>query len=276
MNFFGLVGEKLSHSVSPQIHKRIFEILNIESAYKNFEISKEDIYKLDGAIKLLGIQGVNVTVPYKERIMKHLDFISSEAKRIGAVNTILLRENMLYGYNTDYFGLDSMFKMLNIDVLGKVAVILGTGGASKAALTYLLDSGIEKVYVATRKKDNKKLLNSKAILIDYEELKCITGDIILNATPVGMYPNVGISPVPKSIIQNFDTLIDLIYNPGETEFLRIGNSIGKKTCDGLYMLVGQAIKSQEIWQDTKIDNSILDVIYNELKLEFFKGNYYDK
>ena len=135
MNFFGLVGEKLSHSVSPQIHKRVFEILNIESAYKNFEISKEDISKLDGAIKLLGIQGVNVTVPYKERIMKYLDFISPEAKRIGAVNTILLRENMLYGYNTDYFGLDSMFKMANIDVQGKVAVILVTGGASKAAMT---------------------------------------------------------------------------------------------------------------------------------------------
>ena len=230
MNFFGLVGEKLSHSVSPQIHKRVFEILNIESAYKNFEISKEDISKLDGAIKLLGIQGVNVTVPYKERIMKYLDFISPEAKRIGAVNT--------------------------------------TGGASKAALTYFIDSGIEKLYVSTRKKDDKKLLNSKAILIDYEELKHIKGDIILNATPVGMYPNVGISPVSKSIIQNFDILIDLIYNPGETEFLRIGNSMGKKTCDGLYMLVGQAIKSQEIWQDTKIDNSILDVIYNELKLEF--------
>lgn len=268
MNFFGLVGEKLSHSVSPQIHKRVFEILNIESAYKNFEISKEDISKLDSAIKLLGIQGVNVTVPYKERIMKYLDFISPEAKRIGAVNTILFRENMLYGYNTDYFGLDSMFKMANIDVQGKVAVILGTGGASKAALTYFIDSGIEKLYVSTRKKDDKKLLNSKAILIDYEELKHIKGDIILNATPVGMYPNVGISPVSKSIIQNFDILIDLIYNPGETEFLRIGNSMGKKTCDGLYMLVGQAIKSQEIWQDTKIDNSILDVIYNELKLEF--------
>ncbi|MFA3975558.1 shikimate dehydrogenase family protein [Clostridioides difficile] len=155
MNFFGLVGEKLSHSVSPQIHKRVFEILNIESAYKNFEISKEDISKLDGAIKLLGIQGVNVTVPYKERIMKYLDFISPEAKRIGAVNTILLRENMLYGYNTDYFGLDSMFKMANIDVQGKVAVILGTGGASKAALTYFIDSGIEKLYVSTRKKDEK-------------------------------------------------------------------------------------------------------------------------
>lgn len=268
MNFFGLVGEKLSHSVSPQIHKRIFEILNIESAYKNFEISKEDISKLGGAIKLLGIQGVNVTVPYKERIMKYLDFISPEAKRIGAVNTVLLKENILYGYNTDYFGLDSMFKMAHIDVQGKVAVILGTGGASKAALTYLLDSGVDKVYVSTRKKDNKKLLNDKAILIDYEELKHIKGNIMLNATPVGMYPNVGISPVSKSIIQNFDTLVDLIYNPGETEFLKIGNDVGKKTCDGLYMLVGQAIKSQEIWQDKKINNDILDVIYNELKLEF--------
>ena len=92
MNFFGLVGEKLSHSVSPQIHKRVFEILNIESAYKNFEISKEDVSKLASAIKLLGIQGVNVTVPYKERIMKYLDFISPEAKRIGAVNTILLEK----------------------------------------------------------------------------------------------------------------------------------------------------------------------------------------
>ncbi|MGO0985098.1 shikimate dehydrogenase [Clostridioides difficile] len=268
MNFFGLIGEKLSHSVSPQIHKRLFEILNIEGAYKNFEISKENIPMLDDAIKLLEIKGVNVTVPYKERVMEFLDFISPEAKRIGAVNTIFLKENKLYGYNTDYFGLDIMFKIANIDIQGKTAVILGTGGASKAAITYLLDSGIDKVYVSTRKKDNKKLSNNSAILIDYEELKNIKGDIILNATPVGMYPNVGISPVPKSIIQNFDVLVDLIYNPKKTYFLEIGQSLGKKTCDGLYMLVGQAIKSQEIWQNIKIDSSVLNIIYEEIKLNF--------
>ena len=104
MEFYGLVGEKLSHSLSPKIHEKVFELLNIKGGYKLFEIEKNNISKLGDAIKLLKIKGVNVTIPYKQTVIKELDYISDEAKAIGAVNTIKLKDNKLYGYNTDYFG----------------------------------------------------------------------------------------------------------------------------------------------------------------------------
>ena len=141
-------------------------------------------------------------------------------------------------------------------------------GAAKAAITYLLDNGIDKLYVVSRDKSPKEGLDERAVLIDYEDLKEIKGDILVNTTPVGMYPNVGKSPVGENIVNNFSSLVDLIYNPKETEFLRLGNLLGKKTCGGLYMLVGQAIKSEEIWQNRTIDEKILNEIYEELNKEF--------
>lgn len=268
MEFYGLLGEKLGHSLSPQIHKRIFEYLGIEGAYKLFPVSREDICKFGESIKLLGIKGVNVTIPYKQEIMNQLSHISEEAKKIGAVNTVLLKDGELYGYNSDYFGFGKMLKISNIEIERKIAVVLGFGGAAKAAIAYLLDKNVDKLYVVSRDKSPKEGLDRRAILIDYEDIKDIHGDILVNSTPVGMYPNVEKSPVNEEVINNFESLVDLIYNPKETEFLRIGNKLGKITCSGLYMLVGQAIKSQEIWQDIKIDESILNKIYKELDNNF--------
>lgn len=268
MEFYGLLGEKLGHSLSPQIHKRIFEYLGIEGAYKLFPVSKDDICKFGEAIKLLGIKGVNVTIPYKQEIMSQLSYISEEAKKIGAVNTVLLKEGELYGYNSDYFGFGKMLEINNIQTEGKTAVVLGFGGAAKASIAYLLDNNVDKLYVVSRDKSPKEGLDERAILIDYEDVKSIKGHILVNSTPVGMYPNVGKSPVSEEIIANFESLVDLIYNPKETEFLRIGNKLGKVTCGGLYMLVGQAIKSQEIWQDRTIDEGILNKIYEELDNNF--------
>ena len=124
------------------------------------------------------------------------------------------------------------------------------------------------IYLVTRHKDNACKLNPKIKLIDYNELKEISGDILVNATPVGMYPNVGISPVDEEVINKLNSIIDIVYNPKMTEFLKIGKKLNKKICGGLYMLVGQAIKSEEIWQNTNIDKSILNDIYKKIENEF--------
>lgn len=268
MEFFGVVGEKLSHTLSPEINKRIFELIDVEAAYKTFEIPKNDISKLGDALKLLNIKGVNITIPYKEAVMKQLDYISKEAKEIGAVNTILFEEGKLKGYNSDYFGFKKTLEINNIEVKNKICVVLGTGGASKALVTCLKDSKVKELYVVTRNKNKEFKINSNVKIIDYKELENIKGDFIVNATPVGMYPKVGKSPVGKEIIENFDTLVDIVYNPKMTEFLKIGESLGKKICGGLYMLVGQAVKSEEIWHKRDIDLEVLDKIYKELENRF--------
>jgi len=259
MEFYGLLGEKLGHSVSPEIHHKVFSIMNIEGAYKKFEVSKEDLGKVADSIKTLKIKGVNVTIPYKRDIMPYLDFIADEAKKIDAVNTILLKDNKLYGYNTDYYGFGTIINRNKVETNDKVAMVLGTGGASKAVVTYLLDNNVSKLYLVSRSKNVVSSYDdSRVEYITYEEIKHVKGDIIVNTTPVGMYPNIDASPVSEDIIDNFD----IIYNPRKTKFLEIGENLNKKICGGLEMLVGQAIKSEEFWQDRKIDDKVLDEVYS--------------
>ena len=265
MEFFGVVGEKLPHTLSPEINKRIFELIDVEAAYKTFEIPKNDIDKLGEALKLLKIKGVNVTIPYKEEVVKQLDYISKEAKDIGAVNTIMLEDGKLKGYNSDYFGFKKTLEINNIDVEGQVCVVLGTGGASKALLTCLKDSKVKELYVVTRDKSKKLNISQDVKVIDYKDLEEIKGHVLVNATPVGMYPNVGVSPVKKNVVEN---LVDIVYNPKITEFLKIGIDCNKKVCGGLYMLVGQAVKSEEIWHNRDIDLEVVNKIYKELEGRF--------
>lgn len=269
MNFYGVLGEKLPHSISPEIHEKIFSMLNIKGAYKVFEVEKEDLSKFADSLKVLKIKGTNVTIPYKEDVMKYLDSISLEAKKIGAVNTIHLKNNKLYGYNTDYFGFGTIIDKNDVEVEGKVAVVLGTGGASKAVVTYLLDKNIKKIHLVSRSKSITFEYEDPRVEYDiYEDIEDVKGDIIINTTPVGMYPNVGVSPVQENIIANFTTLIDIIYNPRKTKFLEIGENLNKKVCGGLEMLVGQAIKSEEIWQEIEIGNDVLEEVYTDINRKF--------
>ena len=202
--------------------------------------------------------------------MKELDGISEEAVKIGAVNTIYLNNGELQGFNTDYYGFGVMLKISNIDVKDSIAVILGNGGASRAVLHYLLDNGVREVYIASRSPNNKEYSLSNVKIISYEELKGIKGDILINSTPVGMYPNISESPVSKDIISNFNSIVDLIYNPAETKFLSYGKELNKKVVGGLYMLVGQAVKAQEIWQEEDIDQAIIKDIYNRINIDLFR------
>ena len=270
MEFFGLLGERLGHSLSPEIHKSILNKSKIEGAYKLFEIPKDNLEDFVNSIKLLKIKGFNITIPYKEKIVPYLDEISDEAKRIGAINTVVLRENKLYGYNTDYFGIDIMLRKKEINVEDKNIVILGSGGASKAMLTYALDNNVNKVYLVSRNPRiiNLSIYDDRVSLIDYTELEKLKGDIIINTTPVGMYPNKDISPISREVIKKYDILVDLIYNPTETMFLQMGKEQGKTVVGGLSMLIGQAVKAQEIYNNINIEDRVIDEIYEEISREF--------
>ena len=276
VNFYGLIGEKLSHSISPKIHNMIFETLNVNDSYRLFEIPKEDVKNLKSALKTLTIRGVNVTIPYKEKVIEYLDEISKEAKNIGAVNTIFNKSGKLIGYNTDYYGFKYMLEDKNINVKGKKVTVLGTGGASKAVITYLLDSHVSEILLVSRKKKDLYKNEEKIKVIEYKDLKGVLGDIIINTTPVGMYPKMQDSPVTLEIIKNYDVLVDLIYNPLETEFIKLGKENNKITCSGLMMLVGQAVKAEEIWQHKTIDKKVIIDIYNKLIKEFKSRRSYEK
>lgn len=270
MEFYGLIGEKLGHSYSPQIQQRLLELLGVQGGYKLFEIPKDKIGGAAAAIRLLGIKGVNVTIPYKQELLGQVDALSPEAEAIGAVNTLLLREDgTLYGANTDYFGFGRMVASAGITIRDKVCVVLGAGGASKAVLAYLKDAGAKMIYLVSRDPARPVSLPNGVCVtrVGYSQLDALKGDVLINTTPVGMYPNTGISPVAPEVIAQFDALVDLIYNPTETEFLRLGRSMGKTTCDGLYMLVAQAARSQEIWQGRPVEEAVIRQIYGEIKEE---------
>ena len=267
MNYYGLVGEKLSHSLSPKIHNTVFKNLSIEGGYKLFEIDKNNIDKLGESMKVLSIKGVNVTIPYKEDVIKQLDFVSSEAKRIGAINTIKIVENKAFGYNTDYYGFGYMISKGNITIKNNDFYVLGSGGAAKAVVSYLEDKEAKSINLVSRNKESAKesFKNFNINVIGYDDLKDKKGYCIINTTPVGMYPKVDFSPVDKEIIANFSFAMDIVYNPLETKFLKMAKELGLKYVDGLYMLVGQGVKAEEIWNDIKINDEILDIIYEALK-----------
>ncbi|MGL4773502.1 MAG: shikimate dehydrogenase [Clostridium sp.] len=269
MEFYGLLGEKLSHSLSPKIHNYIYKELNIEGAYKLFEVEKEELNKLSEGLKLLKIKGINITIPYKEDMIKYLDEISKEAKDIGAINTICLKENKLYGYNTDYYGFGLMLKQNNIDVKGKSAVVLGSGGACKAVISYLINEGATEVRIATRKiGENQNNFPKEVTFITYDNKEMLNGDILINTTPVGMYPKIDGCPLNREDIEKFECVVDLIYNPKETQLMKIAKELGKKVCGGLGMLINQAIKAEEIWLEREIPQEIGEKLYNEINKEF--------
>ncbi len=269
---FALLGGKLGHSLSPQIHNLIFRKLGIEGKYDLLEIKKQD---LDDSIERLAEKyiGVNVTIPYKIAVMKNLTFISPEAKAIGAVNTIYFSKGEKRGYNTDYFGFGRLLEHNAVTSLEhKDVVVLGSGGAARAVLQYLVDSGVKSVTVATRSLQDvaKRFSNFGALpklkFVSYEQLaEQDGGALIVNTTPVGMYPYIAASPIPQEVVARYTAVVDLIYNPVETLFMSYAKAAGHNTCNGLYMLVAQAVAAEEIWLERKIEAGLIASIAQEIQ-----------
>jgi shikimate dehydrogenase len=241
---FGLIGETLSHSLSPQIHAEIMRQRGIEGSYELLEFPKETFEKDFIALKNSDYRGVNVTIPYKEAVIPLLDEISQQAKYIGAVNTILFEGGKAKGYNTDYDGFLALLKHNDITVKGKGAVILGCGGAAKAVAKGLLDLGIYDLTIVSRSKQN--FHGNYTVSYEYFKETNIKSDLLINCTPVGMYPKVDVSPIPKENI-NAETIIDMIYNPPKTLLLKYAEELGIRGINGSFMLREQAVKAQDIW-----------------------------
>jgi len=257
MNTYGLLGEKLGHSLSPQIHKLILEYAGLEGEYKLFPSKKEEIEELLNQIKSGRLKGLNVTIPYKLEVMKYLDVVSEEASYIGAVNTICLKKGKLAGFNTDSIGFKNTLVNNGIEVKNKNIAVLGSGGASKAVTAVLESMGAAKTDIISR--------NPSDIQKGYDELyKNQSYHILINATPVGMHPKTDESPVEKEALRNVEAVVDLIYNPTETKLLYYAKELSVKNINGMYMLVSQAVKAQEIFNDIKIGEDIMQKIYKKM------------
>jgi shikimate dehydrogenase len=241
MKTYGLIGKSLSHSFSKKYFTEKFHNQGlIDSEYINIEI--EAIEEFVEKVKELQPKGLNVTVPYKELIIPYLDELDEVAKEIGAVNTIVFKNGKLKGYNTDAFGFHQSIKPF-FKTQHERALILGTGGASKAVEYVLKQYGVDVLF-ASRSETKDNILNWN----DINENVIKHHLLIINCTPLGMFPNIASKPViPYSALTERHLLIDLVYNPDETLFLKLGNENGAKVLNGLTMLQQQAEKSWRLW-----------------------------
>jgi shikimate dehydrogenase len=241
MHKYGLIGKDIDYSFSKAYFSQKFKKFNIEAEYDNFDI--DDILKLKGIIqKEKNLKGLNVTIPYKESVLPFIDTIDDNAKAIGAINTIKLVDNKLIGYNTDVYGfVRSLFPLL--EKHHQKALVLGSGGASKAICSGLKSFDVDyKVITRTPKNDSQLSFDQ----LDGEMVE--THKLIINCTPLGTKPNIHQSPnIPYEFIGEKHLLYDLVYNPKVTTFLAQGNNQGAKICNGYDMLRYQAEKSWEIW-----------------------------
>lgn len=248
----GLIGEKLGHSYSKVIHEMINnDIYNLYSF---------NMTELNDFLTKKEFNFVNVTIPYKQEVIKYLDVISDSAEKIGAVNLIINKNGKLFGYNTDYYGFKYLLEENDINPENKNCLILGTGGTSKTVYNVLSDMKAKKIYKASRKKTE----NSSYSVLTYDEIYDYDIDIIVNTTPVGMYPNIIDCSVDVTRFKNIKAVVDCVYNPARTKILADAEKDNIKAVNGLLMLVYQAVKAHEIAYECSISKEVVIKIYKKL------------
>lgn len=247
---YGCIGEKLGHSFSKEIHNALTDY-----QYELKELAKDEV---SAFMTEHNFKAINVTIPYKETVIPFLDSISDEAKKIGAVNTIVNKNGKLYGYNTDFFGMKSLIERAEIEIKNKTVAILGGGGTSKTAYAVSEFLCAKAIYKVSR--------NEKDGFITYSELYNMSDniDVIINTTPVGMYPNIFASAVEVEKFKNLSGVVDAVYNPLRSKlvFDALKNNI--KAVGGLYMLVAQAAGAVEKFIDTVVATEDIEKVFLKL------------
>ena len=243
----GLLGRKLGHSYSPEIHAQLGSY-----SYHLFEKEPEE---LKDFLQKEDFTGLNVTVPYKKEVIPYLSELSPIAERLGAVNTIIRRaDGSLLGHNTDYFGFYSMAKQSGLMPEGKKCLVLGSGGAAATAVAVLQEMGAKVVVISRSGKNNYQNLHLHR-----------DAAIIVNTTPVGMYPNNGITPISLEPFPNLEGVLDLVYNPARTKLLLDAEKRGLVAVNGLWMLVAQAKEASEWFTGNAISDQVIEPIYSKLR-----------
>lgn len=268
---YALIGHPLGHTMSPPIHKRLFELSgNLDADYTAQDIPLEKFD--DVADQLFQLNGFNITIPYKIKMLRHLDQLDLSAKRYGAVNVVKCGEKNI-GYNTDVTGFLRSIEMLGTHLTGKV-LLLGCGGAGRMmAIETALAGGDLTIAVressyekAENTYNNIKLLSPESS-VHITSLQAVTGkyDLILNATPSGMYPHGDECPVSPEVAGNTAFLFDAIYNPRETQLMKLAKANGAKVMGGMNMLVWQAAVSHEIWENVHYSKQDIQALVEEME-----------
>lgn len=242
----GLLGRKLGHSYSPQIHKYLGSY-----SYDLFEKEPEEI---EDFLRNGNFTGINVTIPYKKDVIPFLDELSPTAVKMGSVNTVVRRsDGSLFGHNTDYFGFTSLVHHSGVSVSGKKVLVLGSGGTSNTAVKALEDLGA-RVIIISRSGEN-----------NYENLHLHQdASVIVNTTPVGMYPKTGFTPIDLTLFPHLEGVLDVIYNPSRTQLLLDAEAMGLLHENGLWMLVAQAKEAAEYFGNQPLSDDLIETVYRKM------------
>jgi shikimate dehydrogenase len=264
-NIVGLIGNPVEHSMSPPMHNAAFDYLGLDFTYVPFNVEKNVLQDSIQGARALGIKGLNVTIPHKTRVMEFLDVIDKPAELIGAVNTIKFNNREIKGYNTDGIGAVRALEEV-VQVKEKKVVMIGAGGAGRAVAFQLILSGVDSLTIINR--TPKKALNLKNEIeskidsnIFYGNLEILEkeiskADILIDTTPIGMYPHIDDKPMVNADMMHSDLVVnDLVYNPMETVLLKEAKKAGSRTVSGLNMLLYQGAEAFKIWtgKDAPLD-----------------------
>ena len=245
---YGLIGEKLPHSFSKEIHEKL--------AGYDYQLKELTPAQLPAFLEKRDFKGINVTIPYKQTVIPYLDELDDKAAAIGAVNTIVNREGKLYGYNTDYDGMVALIRHAGLSLEGKTVLILGTGGTSKTAMAVAKDLGAASVQRVSR--------TAKEGAISYEEAQRLPVQILINTTPSGMYPNLDGQPMDLSRFGWLEGVLDAVYNPLRTRLVLQARDNGARAQSGLYMLVAQAAAACELFVGESQPQGALSRVYRTI------------
>lgn len=252
-----LIGHPVSHSLSPQIHNAAFKALNLNYAYLTFDVRVDELENAIRGLKALGATGFNITIPHKIRAVRFLDELDEMAEKAGAVNTVVIKNEKLFGYNTDVYGVEESLRNLDLPK-SKPALVIGAGGAAKAVLVALLNLGFRRFVIANRTIRKAEALaswiesmNAEAEFCGLDQIKEKSAGcgLLVNATPIGMTPKTDETPLTSGEIPRTSIALDLVYNPLKTRFLKEAEKAGAETISGLSVLVHQAAKAFELWTD---------------------------
>lgn len=268
--YTALIGHPVAHSISPILHNKVYRKIGLDMAYLAHSIEADDLRDGIKGLQALGYIGFNVTIPHKESIIEHLDIIDPTAKAIGAVNTVKNVEGKLIGYNTDGLGFMESLKSSNVECSHSTITILGAGGAARAIAMSLVEKNPEEIHIINRSQERGlKLARDINKFAGYElsrlsETIPVYADIIINTTPLGMWPHSEGNPLAEYSLNSKSVVCDIVYNPIETSMLKQARNSGCVTINGLGMLVGQGMKALEIWTGKTIDSSTIKWITHEL------------
>ena len=265
-----VIGHPIGHSLSPGLHNKIYQTLGLDIAYMAFDITGDNFAKAVEGLGALGFIGFNVTIPYKEKIIDYLDLVDPTAAAIGAVNTVKVDKGRLIGYNTDGLGFLHSLNVDGVHTSQKRILIIGAGGSARAIGITLAQTKPNKIFILNRSKDRAKQLaldiNELAgySLSSATETVPVDIDIIINTTPIGMWPKVNETPLKGYSFNPKTVVCDIVYNPNITHLLKQASENGCSTVKGIGMLIGQGVRAIEIWTGAAVDDSVIKSVSDDL------------